>query len=153
LFAFIFLAGLIYYQIKIPAIQLFVRTRSILLVGIFISVLGLIVMLICIRKYFMSLSGLRSLIVENFSGNLEISGIHKYVRHPLYLGTFAFIWGLFLLLPHLSLLLVNTIITIYTLIGIELEEKKLMVEFGKDYQSYRKTVPKLIPFSKPKRNV
>ena len=99
----------------------------------------------------MNLSGLRSLAIEDFSNELQITGIHKYVRHPLYLGTFMFIWGLFLVIPLLSLLIANVIITVYTLIGIELEEKKLLSEFGENYRLYRQTVPKLIPTFKLRR--
>lgn len=153
LFAFVFLVVIIYYQIRILTIELFKWNDLIFIAGITISSAGLILMLVCIRKYFMSLSGLRSLIIENFSNELQITGVHKYVRHPLYLGTFLFIWGLFLLLPYLSLLITNIIITIYTLIGIELEEQKLVAEFGDDYEQYRRTIPKLIPFLKPKREL
>lgn len=149
LFAFIFLVGLIYYQIKIPTIALFSLNNFILIAGIIIGFSGLTLMLICIRKYFMSLSGLRSMFIENYSNELQITGVHKYIRHPLYLGTFAFIWGLFLLFPYLSLFIANVVITIYTLIGIELEEQKLIAEFGEQYVQYRRKVPKLIPFFKP----
>lgn len=149
LFAFIFLAALIYYQVKIPTITLFSLTNVILIAGLIIGASGLLLMLVCIRKYFMSLSGIRSLFIENYSNELQITGIHKYIRHPLYLGTFAFIWGLFLLLPYLSLFIANVIITIYTLIGIELEERKLTAEFGEQYVQYRRKVPRLIPFTKP----
>jgi methanethiol S-methyltransferase len=57
---------------------------------------------------------------------------------------------LFLLLPYLSLLIANSIITVYTLIGIGLEEKKLVNEFGESYSNYQASVPKLIPFLKPR---
>jgi len=149
LFAFAFLVGLIYYQIEIPTIALFSLNYFVLVAGIIIGLSGLLLMLVCIRKYFMSLSGLRSLFIENYSNELQITGVHKYIRHPLYLGTFVFIWGMFLLLPYLSLFISNLVITIYTLIGIELEEKKLIAEFGEQYCEYRRKVPKLIPFIKP----
>jgi methanethiol S-methyltransferase len=153
IFAFVFLAGLLYYQITISTVKLFTVNGLLLITGSAIAISGLILMTICIRKYFMNLSGLRSLVTENFSNELQITGIHKYIRHPLYLGTFCFIWGLFLLLPNLSLLIVNSIITAYTLIGIELEERKLINEFGDSYVKYRSAVPKLIPFIKSNRRV
>jgi methanethiol S-methyltransferase len=153
IFAFVFLAGLLYYQIRINTVKLFTANDLLLIAGSVIGFSGLILMAICIRKYFMNLSGLRSLVIENFSNELQITGIHKYIRHPLYLGTFCFIWGLFLLLPNLSLLIVNSIITAYTLIGIELEERKLINEFGDSYVKYRSAVPKLIPFIKSNRRV
>jgi protein-S-isoprenylcysteine O-methyltransferase Ste14 len=67
------------------------------------------------------------------------------VRHPLYAGTFIFIWGLFILVPSLSLLISNTIITIYTLIGLRFEEQKLEKEFGDAYKTYKQKVPMIIP--------
>jgi protein-S-isoprenylcysteine O-methyltransferase Ste14 len=106
---------------------------------------GLSLMLVCIKKYFISLSGLLSLVKETVSHQLLITGIHRYIRHPLYLGTFTFLWGLFLTTPYLSLLIANSIITVYTLIGIRLEETKLINEFGENYKLYQKKVPKLIP--------
>lgn len=151
LFAFIFLVAILLFQIKIPTPELFHSSNFIFIAGITISFLGLVLMLICIRKYFMNLSGLRSLFVESFSGQLEIRGIHKYVRHPLYLGTFIFIWGLFLVFPKLSMLIMDIIVTGYTMVGIELEERKLIDEFGDNYLRYRQSVPKLIPLFKSKR--
>jgi protein-S-isoprenylcysteine O-methyltransferase Ste14 len=153
IFAFVFLIALLYYQVSIPTLELFAMSNLIFVTGSIVCFSGIIIMAICIRKYFMNLSGLRSLVIENFSNELQITGIHKYIRHPLYLGTFGFIWGLFLLLPYLSLLIANTIITVYTLIGIGLEERKLINEFGESYLKYRSAVPKLIPFLKPKRRV
>ena len=103
-------------------------------------------MLISIKKYFLSISGIKTLVTEESPSNeLRIDGVHKYVRHPLYLGTFLFIWGLFILFPYVSLLIANSIITIYTLIGIVFEEQKLQKEFGAAYTDYQKQVPKIIP--------
>jgi protein-S-isoprenylcysteine O-methyltransferase Ste14 len=150
IFSFLFLVAIIYFQLSLPTRQIFQLSAGIIIVGIIISFSGLWLMIICINKYFISLSGLRSLLQERISHELMISGIHRYVRHPLYLGTFAFIWGLFLLLPYISLLIANAIITVYTLIGIGLEEKKLVDEFGDSYLRYQSKVPKLIPLFRPK---
>ena len=153
IFSFAGLIFLLWYHITIPSIVVFDQNRFAVLSGSFIGLCGLILMLVCIRKYFMNLSGLKSLLYNQEKGQLMITGVHKYVRHPLYLGTFAFIWGLFLLMPVFSLLLVNTIITVYTLIGIYLEEDKLLAEFGKDYEIYRRNVPGLWPSFRSKRNL
>ena len=67
------------------------------------------------------------------------------VRHPLYFGTFVFIWGFFIVLPYLSLLICNLVVTIYTLIGIRFEEAKLEKEFGESYKQYKAQVPMIIP--------
>jgi len=153
IFSFVSLAALLYYQVSIVTMELFKLNTPIFILGILLSFSGLVLMLVCIKKYFIHLSGLRSLVIEKYSNQLQITGVHKQVRHPLYLGTFAFIWGWFLIAPYLSLWIANVIITTYTLIGIELEEKKLVAEFGKDYEEYRKKVPKLIPFLKLRRKL
>ena len=93
----------------------------------------------------MQLSGLRELFENKMSDELMISGIHRMVRHPLYTGTFIFIWGLFILYPYVSTLISDVIITVYTLIGLRFEEKKLEKEFGEKYRVYKNHVPMLIP--------
>ena len=148
--AFLLLAGVLYYQISIPTYKLLPGTLPVLLPGIIFTVSGLSLMMICIKKYFVSLSGLLSVFEENPSNTLIINGVHRFIRHPLYSGTFVFIWGLFLLFPFVSLLIADTIITVYTLIGIGFEENKLIAEFGESYVAYKKQVPKLIPSFKPK---
>ena len=103
-------------------------------------------MIICIRKYFYELSGIKAL--ENKTvekPTLQQKGLHKYVRHPLYFGTLLFVWGLFLLLPAVSNLIAVVTLTLYVLIGIRLEETKLFSEYGEAYRRYSKTVPMLIP--------
>jgi len=93
----------------------------------------------------MQLSGLKGLI-ENRTGNkLMITGIHKFVRHPLYTGTFLFIWGLLILFPTVSVLITDIVITSYTLVGLRFEEHKLEKEFGAAYKKYKQNVPMLIP--------
>jgi protein-S-isoprenylcysteine O-methyltransferase Ste14 len=76
---------------------------------------------------------------------LEKGGLHAYMRHPLYSGTLLFIWALFLIFPFMGNLIACVIITVYTLIGIRMEEKKLVIEFGEEYKSYAHQTPMLIP--------
>ena len=144
IFAFVSLALLVWFQLSLRIIEVFPTSWFSFFAGLLIGIPGLVLMAVSIRKYFFSLSGLRSLFVENAKQALEITGIHRFVRHPLYLGTLLFIWGLFLLLPQLSLLISNAIITGYTLVGIGLEEKKLIRDFGQDYRHYQEKVPRLI---------
>lgn len=145
IFAFAGFVLVVWFQASIRSADIFKPFLFTNIAGVIVTAAGLTIMLICIKKYFMGLSGLRSLVQEENYSELHISGIHRYVRHPLYLGTFLFIWGLFIVFPTLSLLISNSVITIYTLIGIKLEEKKLVLEFKEQYKAYQKTVPKLIP--------
>jgi methanethiol S-methyltransferase len=151
LFAFLFLVFIVYYQFKIETSRVFESSYYTWLAGILVGISGLIIMITCIKKYFMSLSGLLSLVKETSYNTLIITGIHKYVRHPLYLGTFGFIWGAFLCYPFWTILIADTIITLYTLIAIRFEEDKLVKEYGKSYKEYQQRVPKLIPSFKPRQ--
>lgn len=145
LFAAIALAALVLYQFSMTSLDVYRPTIFTNIVGGLVAVSGLAVMVICIQKYFLSLSGLRSLYQETPAAELMIAGIHRYMRHPLYTGTFLAIWGFWIIFPTLSLLITDAIITVYTLLAIQLEEEKLVAAFGDQYRRYQRTVPKLIP--------
>lgn len=145
LFAAVSLIAIVYFQLGIQSIVLFPKSLYTTFAGSLIGITGFGIMLVCIKKYFASLSGVKSLVQEMPSAQLMIKGIHRHIRHPLYLGTFLAIWGGWLLFPTLSLLISNVVITVYTLYAIQLEEAKLVAEFGDQYRAYQKSVPKLIP--------
>jgi protein-S-isoprenylcysteine O-methyltransferase Ste14 len=113
--------------------------------GIFLIIAGIIIMGISVRKYFSTIKNIHDLIYDNSIPILFQKGLHSYVRHPLYLGTFLLIWGFFILFPYGSLLVTNVIITLYTILGIRFEEKKLMMVFGEKYSRYKQEVPMLLP--------
>ena len=151
LFALLNFTALIIYQLILTSPYIFSPSAFSYTIGAILGISGLAIMVVCIKKYFSNLSGLKTLYIDEFkTGNkLVITGIHRYVRHPLYVGTFLFIWGLFIYVPYISLLISNFIITCYTLIGIRFEEQKLLREFGQPYEEYKKRVPKIIPLFRP----
>lgn len=106
---------------------------------------GIVIMFISIKKYFMLLSGVRSVFTPVPVSELKVDGIHRFVRHPLYSGTILFVWGLFFIFPFLSNLIAVVLLTLYVFIGISFEEKKLLKEFGKRYEAYILKVPMLVP--------
>jgi len=148
IFAFVSLIAILLFAILMRSFLLYQGKTFLLIIGIIIGFPGFLIMIACIRKYLPDLSGFKNINKENFKNPLVVTGIHGYVRHPLYAGTFLFLWGLFIILPYLSFLISNIIITTYTLIGIQLEEKKLELEFGQQYRQYKQKVPRLIPFFK-----
>jgi len=149
IFSFLGLVAILIYQFSLQTKLLFIPSFAVSLIGIIMMASGAVIMVLMIWKYFMQLSGLRWLSRGKVSSKLEVNGLHHYVRHPLYLGTFVFIWGWFLLYPSLSFLICCSIITIYTLIGMRFEEEKLIKEFGDEYVEYQKKVPRLIPKFNP----
>lgn len=145
-FAFISLALLLWYQFTIKSYLLFHNLFFQMAAGVITVLPGIFIMIVCIKKYFVELSGIQALEKKPLHVTLQQKGLHKYVRHPLYSGTLLFVWGLFILFPFLSNLIACVIMHTYVLIGIYLEEKKLRIEFGQAYMEYAKKVPKLIPF-------
>ena len=139
---------LLIFQFTLPSPLIFSPTKVTYVLGGLVTITGVVIMGICIKKYFLSLSGIKTLITDHTVNDLQITGIHKYVRHPLYSGTFLFVIGLFILFPSASLLIAVFFVIGYTLLGIKWEEEKLIAEFGNQYLHYKKKVPKLIPFSK-----
>lgn len=147
------LLALLYFQYSLVSPTL-ISQKAVQYLSLIILVLpGLLVMIISIVKYFKLLSGIRTLYEAKPSAELLKKGIHNYVRHPLYAGTLLFIWGLFFIFPMLNNLIAAGAITCYVFLGIRLEEKKLLLEFGDSYQEYMSRIPMLIPdFKRLKQN-
>ena len=145
LFAFIGLGALIFHHASVASYFIFHRTLLNQAIAILLSIAGLIIMVICIIKYFRQMAGISAIKKDQV---LQVTGLHRYVRHPLYLGTFIFLIGLACLFPLLKNATAVSVIIIYTIIGIRFEEMKLIKQFGEDYIAYQRKVPMLIPFIK-----
>ncbi len=151
IFATITLIFLLLYQYSFESPVLIHSTLLKYFSFILLVLPGLIIMFISIKKYFLLLSGIRSLYETTPPVELKVEGIHRFVRHPLYSGTILFVWGLFFIFPMLNNLIAVILLTGYVLIGIGFEEKKLIKEFGKKYEEYIAYVPMLIPNIKSKK--
>jgi protein-S-isoprenylcysteine O-methyltransferase Ste14 len=91
----------------------------------------------------LSFVGLRQVLAVETKGSLMTGGLYRYVRHPLYTFSLLILW----LSPTMTLnsFIVYLVLTVYILIGIVFEERKLLRDFGAEYAYYRSVTPMLIP--------
>jgi protein-S-isoprenylcysteine O-methyltransferase Ste14 len=98
---------------------------------------------------FLSFFGIRQILNLGREGNtskeINKNGLLGIVRHPMYFALIIYLWCQTFSAADI---VVNTVLTIYIIIGTFLEEKKLVLEFGESYIKYQKEVPMLIPFTK-----
>ena len=112
-----------------------------MLAGQGLSVLFLFVAVL--QTDLLSFAGLRQLIEEERTGDLITSGLYRTIRHPLYTFSLLILW----FSPKMTLnsFIVYVSLTLYVLIGIFFEERKLLREFGQAYAEYRSSTPMLLP--------
>ena len=146
IFATFYLVFLLYFLVTMQSPQIFKLSLFVKLAASISGISGVLIMLLCVKKYFSVVTGIKAFSAEKDStAVLQMDGLHSYTRHPLYFGTLLFIWNLFALFPSLSNLISCGMISIYTLAGIHIEERKLIAEFGEAYKNYCRNVPMLIP--------
>jgi protein-S-isoprenylcysteine O-methyltransferase Ste14 len=110
--------------------------------GQFLAVLALVAGLLQTGVW--SFLGLRQLVGSREEpSSLNVSGLYRHVRHPLYTAGLALIW----LTPVMTfnLFALNLGLTVYLVLGAMLEERKLKREFGEEYTRYQVRTPMLIP--------
>lgn len=144
-FATINLIIIIIYHFSINSIILWQVTMFEKILAVIIMIASVSIMILFAVKFFLELSGAGVFFVSKRTQNLIQTGLFKYVRHPLYAATLIFIWSVFLWQPYFNNLLSCICITVYTIVGISFEERKLLNDFGDTYVQYKLKTPMLLP--------
>lgn len=143
-FAVISIAPVLYLMVVLPNKVLY-RIPSpwsyLMLAGQGVSALLLFVAVL--QTDVLSFVGLRQLVEEEKPGRLVTGGLYRVVRHPLYTFSLAILW--FSPAVSLNSFIVYASLTLYILVGIYFEERKLLREFGEAYARYKSVTPMLIP--------
>jgi protein-S-isoprenylcysteine O-methyltransferase Ste14 len=74
--------------------------------------------------------------------DFERSGVLGVIRHPWYAAVLILLWSIDL---NAGEIITSIILSIYLVIGAILEERKLTLKFGIDYQCYKEQVSRFIP--------
>ncbi len=126
-----------------PSKQWFSAGTGWMIAGVLLIGCGLLLGLLALRTY----NGAAFLgLQEEDNRRLNTNGLNAYMRHPLYTATLLLILGFCLVQPVAKNWMVLMLTFLYLLIGMRLEEKKLIELFGEDYIRYRQKVKKLIPY-------
>jgi protein-S-isoprenylcysteine O-methyltransferase Ste14 len=90
-----------------------------------------------------SFVGLRQIFGGAAETKMVTGGLYRFVRHPLYTAGLVFIW----LTPVMTVnrLVLYLSLTVYIFIGAYFEERKLLREYGNEYEVYRSKTPMLVP--------
>jgi protein-S-isoprenylcysteine O-methyltransferase Ste14 len=79
--------------------------------------------------------------------NLVVSGPYKNTRNPMLFGTFLIYLAFALFINSIiSVILVCTIFVFMLTVVVKMEEKRLLKDFGNQYEEYRKKVSMFIPW-------
>lgn len=143
-YSFISIVGLFLLLVINGAIEsepLIPLSERLKIISMFISTAGLLI----IRAGFKHYSLKAFLGLQEESSDFISNGVLSKVRHPIYSGTILIVVGFFLFDPRIATLVSCLTIFVYLVIGIRLEENKLIKVHGDEYKEYKKKVPMLIP--------
>lgn len=132
---------LLFLNASISAEFIFASKGLIRYLSLMLATLGVIVISRSFREYRLS-----SFIgLKDEPSEFKRTGILKHVRHPIYSGTILIVIGFFLFNPTLATLVSVCCTLAYLPVGIYLEERKLIEQFGNGYLSYKQEVPSVFP--------
>jgi len=128
------------YDLSIPSVS---TPLSIEYLSVILMILGLTIAILARKK----LADNWSSVVDYKTGHkLIITGVYKYMRHPIYSGFFLMGLGTVLFVNVSYFWIIFIVALILFVIRIKKEEQLMIKHFPKEYPEYKKKVKALIPF-------
>jgi len=124
-------------------------SAPLVLLSTLVLMAGVVLMVLALRQYDLGLfSGLSQWRAgkenrETAIEPLQISGLNRWVRHPIYTGLFLFLWGL-AVSPFGFW--TAAFASVYLFVGAKCEEAKLIKLYGQSYKDYQQAVPAFFSF-------
>jgi len=146
--ALVTIAPLLWYTARLASSAFFSWKSPFMGLKWLINLAGIVLFAAALRHYsFLRLLGVRQILEVDrpaaAPGRIVSTGVLGLIRHPFYLGALLLFWAQDL---DGTRLMVNTILTVYVVIGTRLEERKLIREFGDEYIAYQKRVSMFFPW-------
>jgi protein-S-isoprenylcysteine O-methyltransferase Ste14 len=80
--------------------------------------------------------------------NLVVTGPYKYTRNPMLFGACVYYYAVAVYLNSVVAVVIVVLFMIFMLIFVKLtEERRLLKEFGNDYEEYRQRVSMFVPWT------
>lgn len=112
--------------------------------GGFIAVIGLVVLLQCVRDFYAAGKG--TLAPWDPPRRLVVVGLYRFTRNPMYVGVLTFVLGCSVAAGSQRLALYCVVVAVvFHLRTIWYEEPRLAAQFGADFERYRAAVPRWLP--------
>ncbi len=141
LYVVIFLLS-VYIQKLFPLTSLFFKTSIAFILGILFAIIGLILLIPAVVKFFKTKN---TLITIKPANSLQTTGIYSITRNPMYLGLLNIYTGIaFFKGNWWTLMLIPIVILTITYLVILKEEKYMARAFGNLYVEYSKNVRRWI---------
>jgi len=141
------LIPLVYYSHMLREAPVFRWEGPLVIVQVFLLVVSIYLFVSGGKHYswarFLGISQVKAGSSLADSSTFVVSGIHRIIRHPWYLGGILIVWAQDM---SVSTILINMVIGVYFMIGAVLEERKLVIEFGEKYREYQQSVSMLFPW-------
>jgi len=137
----VYLPSRLLWRIPVPWIYGTIMVQLLAVVGLIVTILKTDIWA------FVGLRQLKHPEVEE-KKDLIVTGLYKFVRHPLYLLVIIFLW----LIPYMTDIVLAFVIasTGYFIFGSIPEERKMRKIYGDTYRRYQQDVPRIIPWIKYK---